>query len=119
MVQSSIPTPPYSYEKSANQSRKRASGTYNLRKRLDGGEILEVIRIGDLTRSPDALVCGVVNLRCGPLALVSGVGLVGALPFTTARSLSALGVGDSRSDPVTIFFIVPLLGLGGIYDNMT
>jgi len=57
-------------------------------------------------------------LRCGPLALVSGVGLVGALPFTTARSLSALGVGDSRSDPVTVFFIVPLLGLGGVYNNM-
>ena len=41
---------------------------------LRGLEILEVIRVGDLLRSPDSLVLGVVDERSRPLALVLGVG---------------------------------------------
>jgi len=49
--------------------------TYNLGKTFDGGKILKEVRVGDLARSPDTLVFGVVNPRSKPLALVVGIGL--------------------------------------------
>jgi len=52
--------------------------TYNLGKTFDRGKILKKVRIGDLARSPDALVFGVVNPGSKPFALVVGIGLQGA-----------------------------------------
>lgn len=48
---------------------------YNLGKRLDGGRILEIARVGNLTRCPFALVFRVVDHGSIPFALVFGVGL--------------------------------------------
>lgn len=108
--------------------------TYDLAEALNRGQILEEVRVRDLTRSPRALVVGVVNHRCVPLALVLRVGLGGAvelehenrnksqntmtnvpLPLATARCLLALGVADSGGNPVTVFLIVPLLRLLSIW----
>jgi hypothetical protein len=50
-------------------------------------------------------------LRCGPLALVIWVILHWCLPFATARSFRAFGVWNLRSNPITIFFIIPVLWL--------
>ena len=36
-------------------------------------------------------------------------------PFSTTRGFSTLGVGYGRSDPVTIFLVVPLFRLGGVW----
>lgn len=52
--------------------------THDLGEALDGGEVLEEVGVGDLTRSPWALVGGVINHGGVPLALVVGVGLHGA-----------------------------------------
>jgi len=52
--------------------------TYNLGKALDGSKILKEVRIGDLARSPNTLVFGVVNPGSKPFALVIGIGLQGA-----------------------------------------
>lgn len=48
--------------------------TYDLAETLYGGKIFEVVRVGDLSGSPFALVCGVVDHGCVPFALVVGVG---------------------------------------------
>ena len=85
--------------------------TYNGLKAFDGVEVLEVVRVGNLARSPLADVGGVVDHRGVPLALVKGVGLEGTLPFTAARRLVTLGVADSGRNPVTVFLVVPLLRL--------
>ena len=45
---------------------------------LHGGEIFKVVRVGDLAGGPLALVGRAVNHGRVPLALVVGVGLVGA-----------------------------------------
>ena len=76
--------------------------------------VLEVVGVLDLTRSPDALVSRVVDIRSGPLALVVRVLLHGLSPGATARNLSTLGVGNGGSDPVTILLIIPVLGLLGL-----
>ncbi len=52
--------------------------TYDLWQGLERGEVLKEVGVGDLTRSPDTLVGGVVNHGGVPLALVVGVGLHGA-----------------------------------------
>lgn len=54
------------------------TGTYDLWQGLKRGEVLEEVGVGDLTRSPNSLVGGVVDHGCVPLALVVGVGLHGA-----------------------------------------
>ena len=75
---------------------------------------MEVIRVGDLARSPFALVLGVVDHGRVPLALVSGVGLEGTLPFTTARCLVALRVTNGGGNPITVLLVIPLLRLLGV-----
>lgn len=78
------------------------------------GLVLEVVGVGDLARSPRALVIRVVDQRSGPLALVGGVLLHGRRPRATARNLVTLGVGDSGGDEVTILLIIPVFGLLGL-----
>ncbi len=95
---------------------QRHWNTHNLVEALDGGEVLEERRVGDLAGSPLALVCGVVDHGGVPLALVSGVGLVGALPLATAGSLVALGVANGRGDPLAVLLVIPLLRLLSVYD---
>ena len=75
------------------------------------GLVLEVGRVGDLARLPDALVGRVVNHRSGPLALIFRVLLHRRGPFTTSGDFLALGVGNSGRDPVTILLVIPVLGL--------
>jgi hypothetical protein len=75
------------------------------------GLVLKIVGVLDLARSPDTLVCGVVNERGGPLALVFGVLLHGRLPLAATRNLVTLGVGNSRWDPVTILLIIPIFRL--------
>ena len=88
---------------------------HNLVQRLDGSEILEVVRVINLARGPRAFVCGVGDLRSNPLALVVRVGLVGTLPLAATSSIGTFRVGDGGGNPVTVFLIVPFLGLGRIY----
>jgi hypothetical protein len=76
-----------------------------------GVEVLEVGGVGNLLRRPDTLVVGVIDQRRSPLALVSRVRLHRAHPRSTPRAVGALGVRNSRRDPVTVLLIVPLLGL--------
>ena len=87
---------------------------YNLLEALDGSVILEVSGVGDLSWGPLSLVFRVVDHRGVPLALVGGVALQWLLPLTTPRSVSALGVGNGRGNPVTILLIIPLLGFLGV-----
>lgn len=89
-----------------------ADGTNGLK--VGGVLVLEVVGVLDLAGSPDALVGRVVNVRSRPLALVVGVLNHGLGPGATARNISALGVGDSGGDPVTILLIIPILGLLGL-----
>jgi len=81
---------------------------------LGGSLVLKVVRVGDLLGGPDALVVGVVDQRSRPLALVLRVSLHGSLPGTTARGLVTLGVLDKRGHPVTVFLVIPVLGLLGL-----
>ena len=87
---------------------------YNLLEALDGGAILEVTGVGDLSWGPLSLVVGVVDHRSVPLAHEQGVDLQRLLPLAAPRSINALGVGDSRSDPVTILLVIPLLRFLGV-----
>ena len=48
---------------------------YNLGKTADRALVLEVVRVRNLTGSPRSLVCGVVDHRGVPLALVFWIGL--------------------------------------------
>ena len=93
---------------------------YDLLEALDWLVVLEVARIGDQSWSPFSLVFGVVDHRSVPLAPVVRVGLHWFLPLAAPGGLNTLGVRNGRSDPVTIFFIVPLLRLlrFGIRDNL-
>src|SRR3954471_10894501 len=75
------------------------------------GLVLEVVGVLDLLRGPLTLVGGVVDEWRGPLALVVGVLLHRGFPLAAARDFVTLGVGNSRGDPVTIFLIIPVLGL--------
>src|SRR5271169_3268267 len=59
------------------------------------GLVLEVIRVLDLPRRPDALVCWVINVFRSPLALERGVGLRWLLPIATSGDLVAFRVRDS------------------------
>lgn len=88
--------------------------TTDLRESLNGDLVLKEARVGDLTGRPLALVCGVVDERSSPLATPERVNLPGTFPFTASRSLLALGVRDSGSGPVTIFLVIPFLGLGSV-----
>ena len=88
---------------------------HNLVQRLDGSEILEVVRVINLARGPRAFVCGVGDLRSNPLALVVRVGLVGTLPLAATSSLGAFGIRYSGGNPVTVFLVVPFFRFGGIY----
>lgn len=76
--------------------------------------VLEECGVGDLARGPLALVCRVVDHRSRPLATPERVDLERTLPFTATGRFSALGVGDSRRIPVTVFLVVPFLRLGGV-----
>ena len=107
--------------------------THDLIEALCWGEVLEVIRVGNLPRGPLALVGWVVDQGSEPFALIKRVRLVRAatqvlgvvivarkriylpLPLATTRSLVALGVANSRSDPVAVFLIIPLFGLLSIW----
>ncbi|KAI6761764.1 hypothetical protein HG531_002317 [Fusarium graminearum] len=75
------------------------------------GLVLEVVGVLDLAGSPGALVGRVLDVRSGPLALVVRVALHGLGPGATARGIGTLGVGNSRCNPVTIFLIIPVIGL--------
>lgn len=88
--------------------------TYNFGEGLDGGQVFEPVGVGDLAGGPLALVGGVVDEGGVPCALVLGVSFEGTFPFTAARCIGALGVGDSGCDPVTIFLVVPLFRLFGV-----
>jgi len=90
------------------------TNTTNLGQALNRLVVLEEVGVGDLGGCPFAFVGRVVDHGREPLALVSGVGLVGTFPFTASRCLSALGVGNGGWDVFTIFLIVPLFRLGGI-----
>jgi hypothetical protein len=94
--------------------------SYDLLEALDGSVILEVTGVGDLSWGPFSLVLGVVDHWSVPLALEGRVGLQWPRPLATPRGISALGVGNSWSDPVTILLVVPLLGFlrVGIRDSL-
>ena len=104
------------------------ANTYNGLEALDGVEVFEEVRVGDLARSPLALIFGVVDHWSIPLALVGRVSLEGAtsrmsdgitltsrlhvpLPLATSGSLITLGVADSRGNPITVLFVIPFLRL--------
>lgn len=57
------------------------------------------------------LVLWVVDEGRGPLALVVGVGLYGALPLAAAGCGLALGVGNLGRLPIAIFLLIPVLWL--------
>src|SRR5690554_1870801 len=78
------------------------------------GLVLEVVGVLDLLRSPGSLVGGVVDLRREPLALELGVLLHGLGPWTTARDVIALRVGNGGWDPVSVLLVIPVLGLLGV-----
>ena len=75
--------------------------------------VLVELRVGDLARLPGALVLGVVDHRCRPLALEGGVGLGRARPGPAAGGLAsrALGVGHRGGLPGAVLLLVPVLGL--------
>lgn len=56
-------------------AQSKRNNAYNGFQALNRSEILEVIGVGDLAGSPLALVRGIVDHRCKPLALVLGVSL--------------------------------------------
>ena len=82
--------------------------------KVGGVLVLVVVGVGDLARSPGALVVGVVNERSAPDALVLGVLLHGLSPGAATRNLEALGVGNGRGDPVTVLLVIPVLRLLGL-----
>lgn len=71
--------------------------------------VLEVVGVGDLSWSPDSLVGRVINQRSRPLALISWVSDHWGLPLAASRALLTLGVGDGWGNPVTVFFVIPVL----------
>ena len=79
--------------------------------KVGGSLVIVVIRVLDLPRSPNTLVGRVVDEIRRPLALVGRIPLHRRLPFAAARNFVTLGVGDRRRNPVTIFLIIPILGL--------
>ena len=93
---------------------KRNETPYNLLEALDGGVILEVTGVGDLSWGPLSLVLGVVDHRSVPLALEQRIDLQWLLPLTTPGDISTLGVGNGWSDPVTVLLLVPFLRLLGV-----
>jgi hypothetical protein len=94
--------------------------THDLLEVLDRIVILEVVGVGDLPWSPFSLVIGVVDHWGIPLAPVGRVGLHWLLPLTTPSSISTLGVGNGRSNPIAILLLIPLLGLlrVGVRDSL-
>src|SRR4051794_1630993 len=81
------------------------------RLKVGRGLVLKVVRVGDLPRSPNTFVGRIVNVRCRPFALVRWVLLHWRFPLSAARDFFALGIGDSRRDPIAIFLIIPILRL--------
>ena len=77
--------------------------------------VLKVIRIRDLCWSPDTLVCWVINVLRGPFALVGRVFLGWWLPLTAAGDFLTFGVWYHWRNPVTIFLIIPIFGLLGLW----
>ena len=91
-----------------------------------------MVGVGNLAGGPFALVGRIINHGSEPLALIKRIRLVWAvnqsvrvgnrnngenllpLPLATTRSFVTLGVGNRRRDPITIFLVIPLLGLLGI-----
>lgn len=92
-------------------SPQRISTYSSHRLEVSGRLVLKVGRVLDDTRLPDTLVGRVVNVRCGPLALVGVVLLHGGFPLATARCFLALGVADHRSEPIAVLLIIPVLRL--------
>lgn len=84
------------------------------RLKVGGSLVLKVVRVGDLARSPGSLVGGVVNERCRPLALVLRVLLHRGGPGATSGDIGTSGIGDGRSEPVTILLVIPVFGLLGL-----
>jgi hypothetical protein len=60
------------------KTQKASDVTYNLIEALYWGKVLEVIRVGNLTRSPLALVCRIVDHWSEPFALIKRIRLVWA-----------------------------------------
>jgi hypothetical protein len=105
---------------------------HNLIEALYWGKVLKVVGVGNLAGGPFALEGQIVDHGSEPFALIKGIRLVWAanksvrvgnsnngetlLPLSLAatRGFVTLGVGNSRHDPVTIFLVIPLLGLIGI-----
>lgn len=89
---------------------QRKENTYDL---VEVGRVLvlEVVRVGNLAGSPWSLVFRVVDQGGGPLALEVWIGFSRSDPLTAPRCLATLGVGNSGSKPITIFFVVPFLWL--------
>lgn len=75
--------------------------------------VLEIVGVGDLSWSPDALVGRVINVLSTPFTLVQGILLHRWLPFSATRSFFTFGVGHRRWDPITILLIIPIFWLLG------
>mmetsp|Transcript_50581 Transcript_50581/g.158024 ORF Transcript_50581/g.158024 Transcript_50581/m.158024 type:complete len:350 (-) Transcript_50581:117-1166(-) len=75
-------------------------------------EVFEPILVGDLARSPWALVVGVVDLGGVPFALVGRVADGRALPLSA--SYLALRVVNDWGFPVSILLVIPVIRLLGI-----
>jgi hypothetical protein len=78
---------------------------------VGGRVVLVVVGVSDLAGRPGTLVSGVVDEGSEPVTLVGGVGDLGPLPGSATANTLAGGVGNSRSDPVTIVLVRPLLRL--------
>ena len=94
---------------------KKKKTTYDLLEALDWLVVLKVTGVVDLSWGPLSFVFGVVNHRGIPLAPVGRVWLHRPLPLAAPRSISALGVWNSRSNPITVLLIIPFLGLHRVW----
>mmetsp|Transcript_35670 Transcript_35670/g.93707 ORF Transcript_35670/g.93707 Transcript_35670/m.93707 type:complete len:418 (-) Transcript_35670:986-2239(-) len=82
-----------------------ADGCHGVRLR-----ILKVVGIGHLLGAPHANVVRVVDLGRRPLALVRGVGDLGCLPLAAATRRLAVGVVDEGRLPFAVLLLVPIQG---------
>ncbi len=91
-----------------------------------------MVGVGNFPGGPFALVGQIVDHGSEPFALIKRIRLVWAanknvrvgnsnnrenllpLPLAATSGFVTLGVGHRRRDPVTIFLVIPLLGLLGI-----
>lgn len=77
--------------------------------------VLEVIRVCNLLRLPNTFVRRVIDVLRAPFALICRVLLHWGLPFSAARGFLTFGVRYARCDPVTVFLIIPILWLLGLW----